>query len=204
MTEKADNSNPDRGVGLVWSATLLCGLAVAFNSGAVMASSPFMKIDLDLDANTLQWVMISYMLVATVLVGVMGGFADIFGRLRLLIFGAGMFTLGSLICVFADSGIVVIAGRAVPGVGGAAIFGTGVAVLTVGTPEPLRTTALGLWAAATALGQGIGPLIGGALTDALEDGFGGAMTMLALTSAIGALLCGLLLRHRAEDAGRAA
>ena len=149
----------------VWSGlqTLLCGLAVAYNSGAVMAASPFMKASLDLDAATLKWVMIAYVLVATGLVGVMGGFADIFGRLRLLIFGAVMFALGSLICIFADSGSVVIAGRAVQGIGGAAIFGTGLAVLSVATPEPLRTLALGMWSAATALGQGIGPLAGGGL-----------------------------------------
>lgn len=168
MAEQAGNSRPSRDVGLVWSATLLCGLAVAYNSGAVMASSPFMKIDLDLDANTLQWIMISYILVATGLVGVMGGFADIFGRLRLLIFGAVMFIAGSLICIIADNGAVVIVGRAIQGLGGAAIFGTGLAVLTVATPEALRTLALGMWAAATALGQGLGPLIGGGLTDAID------------------------------------
>ena len=161
----AETEQSDRVPLLAWTATLLCGLAVAYNSGAVMAAAPFMKIDLDLDSNTLQWVMISYMLVATVLVGVMGGFSDIFGRLRLLMLGAVMFSLGSLICLFADSGAVVIAGRSVQAVGGAGIFGTGVAVLTVATPERLRTLALGLWSAAVALGLGIGPLIGGLLTD---------------------------------------
>ncbi|WP_136659464.1 MFS transporter [Nitratireductor sp. XY-223] len=153
---------------LVWSAALLCGLAVAYNSGAVMAASPFMKVDLDLDSNTLQWVMVSYMLVATVLVGVMGGFADIFGRLRLLMAGAVMFIAGSFVCILADSGAVLIAGRSVQAVGGAGIFGTGVAVLTVATPQSQRALALGLWSAAVALGLGVGPLIGGALTDAID------------------------------------
>ncbi|MCV0425680.1 MAG: MFS transporter [Roseibium sp.] len=164
----ADGEGGDHVPVLAWTATLLCGLAVAYNSGAVMAAAPFMKIDLDLDSNTLQWVMISYMLVATVLVGVMGGFSDIFGRLRLLMVGAVMFSLGSVICLIADSGAMVIAGRSVQAVGGAGIFGTGVAVLTVATPERLRTLALGLWSAAVALGLGIGPLIGGMLTDLFD------------------------------------
>ncbi|MDA4848405.1 MFS transporter [Hoeflea poritis] len=168
MNRPSDATERDAVPVLVWSAALLCGLAVAYNSGAVMAASPYMKIDLDLDSNTLQWVMVSYMLVATVLVGVMGGFADIFGRLRLLMAGAVMFIAGSLICILADSGAVLIAGRSVQAVGGAGIFGTGVAVLTVATPQSQRALALGLWSAAVALGLGVGPLIGGALTDVID------------------------------------
>ncbi len=164
----AEPTGRDRAPSLAWAAPLLCSLAVAYNSGAVMAASPFMKVDLDLDANTLQWVMISYMLVATVLVGVMGGLADIFGRLRLLMIGALIFALGSLVCLLAESGVVVIAGRSVQAFGAAGIVGTGVAVMTVATPERLRTLALGLWSAIVALGLGLGPLIGGALTDILD------------------------------------
>ena len=188
MIDPNGTVKPDSVPVQVWVAVLLCGVAVAYNSGAVMAATPFIKVDLDLDNNTLQWVMVSYMLVATVLVGVMGGFADIFGRLRLLIAGAAMFIAGSLVCIFADGGAVLIAGRSVQAVGGAGIFGTGVAVLTVATPQSQRTLALGLWAAAVALGLGVGPLIGGALTTAIDWRAIFAFDILLLAAGLGACL----------------
>ena len=168
MTDTQTETSSRQHIRLVWGAAFLCGLAVSYNSGAIMASTPFIRADLDLDSNTLQWVMISYLIVATGLVGVMGGFADIFGRLRVLSFGAAMFALGSLVCLMASDASVILAGRAVQGIGGGAIFGTGVAVLTVATPESQRGFALGLWSASVALGTGTGPLIGGVLTGLID------------------------------------
>jgi EmrB/QacA subfamily drug resistance transporter len=81
-----------------------------------------------------------------------------------------IFALGSLIAAFADSPAVLIAGRAVTGLGAALIFPPALSVLSVLFPEGERPRAVGIWAAVAASGMALGPIVGGVLLSELWVG----------------------------------
>ena len=142
------------------------GIAVAtYNTTAIMTALPAIRSSLDIDAQTVQWIVNIYMLSAAVMMAAMGRFADIFGKLRMYLIGVGTFAAGSIVIIFAGDAVVMLAGRTLQGIGTAGIVSTSAALISVATPEEKRSQALGLWAGGAALGFALGPLIGGTLTD---------------------------------------
>jgi len=170
MTATATQTKAARGSKswIVVLAACIGMVVVAYNTTAVMTVLPEVKASLDLDAQTLQWVMNIYMLSAAVAIAAMGRFADIFGAMRIFGIALGAFTLGSLAIAFAFDAVVILAGRVFQGLGCAGIMSTSVALVTLATPEDKRSQALGLWSGAMAFGFAIGPLVGGALADAIS------------------------------------
>jgi EmrB/QacA subfamily drug resistance transporter len=153
---------------LVVLAACISTFVVAYNTTAIMTALPAIKSSLDLDAQTLQWVMNVYMLASAVLIAVMGRFADIFGKMRMFIIGLGVFATGSISIIFAGDAVMMLVGRACQGIGAAGIMSTSVALITVATPEEKRAQALGWWAGTVAFGFAVGPVIGGVLTDSIS------------------------------------
>ena len=116
----------------------------------------------------LQWVIDAYNLVYASLLLTAGTLADLYGRRRIFALGIAAFTLGSLICGLAPNAAVLVAGRAVAGLGAALEVPTSLAILTIAYPDTReRTRALGLWASCNGLAFVIGPTIGGVLVDAV-------------------------------------
>jgi len=116
------------------------------------------------DVGELQWVVDSYNLVYAVLLLSGGLLADLRGRRRLFMIGAGLFTLASLICALAPSMGVLIAGRAVAGLGSALLVPASLAVIRVVWSDAAeRGRALGIWAACNGLAMATGPTLGGVL-----------------------------------------
>jgi MFS transporter, DHA2 family, methylenomycin A resistance protein len=114
--------------------------------------------------NALQWVVDGYNLVYAVLLLTGGQLADLYGRRRIFIGGAAIFTLASLLCALAPSIAVLIAGRALAGFGAALLVPASLAILrVVWTDERERGRALGVWAACNGLAMAIGPTLGGLL-----------------------------------------
>lgn len=112
----------------------------------------------------LQWVVDSYNLVYAVLLLTGGLLADLKGRRLIFMIGAATFTAASLACAFAPSISVLIAGRAVAGVGAALLIPASLAIIRVVWPDPAeRGRALGIWAACNGLALAIGPTLGGIL-----------------------------------------
>lgn len=153
---------------MVVVAACIGTFAVAYNTTAVMTALPAMKSSLDLGTDALQWVINIYMLTSAVSLVGLGHFADMFGMLRIFAFGLIAFALGSIVIGLADDTIVVLAGRVFQGVGVAGLMATSVALINVTTPEDKRASAIGLLAAAVAVGYALGPLIGGVLTDTIS------------------------------------
>jgi EmrB/QacA subfamily drug resistance transporter len=166
MAQREDRLNKTTILGL--AAMALAVLVVANDFTALSVALPAMEREFGADVTTVQWVINGYALVFGVLIVTGGRLADMFGRRRIFFLGAGLFGIFSVIGGFAPNVGVLLAGRALMGVGGAmmwpAILGMTYALL----PSSKAGLAGGLILGAAGFGNAIGPLIGGALTDAVS------------------------------------
>jgi MFS transporter, DHA2 family, methylenomycin A resistance protein len=112
----------------------------------------------------LQWVVDGYNLVYAALLLSGGLFADLIGRRRVFMAGAAVFTLASAVCAFAPSIGVLIAGRALAGLGAALLLPASLAIIRVAWTDPAeRGHVLGIWTGCNGVALAIGPTLGGAL-----------------------------------------
>ena len=97
--------------------------------------------------HVLQWVIDAYNLVYASLLLTAGTLADLYGRRRIFALGVALFTVGSLVCGFAPDEVVLVAGRALSGLGAALLVPTSLAILAVTYEDAAeRARALGIWA----------------------------------------------------------
>jgi MFS transporter, DHA2 family, methylenomycin A resistance protein len=147
--------------------TMSLGVLIAqIDTSVVNLAVKEIEADLKAGVTALQWVVDAYNLVYASLLLTAGTLADIFGRRRIFALGIVLFTLGSIVCGLAPNAIVLVAGRAIAGLGAALEVPTSLAILTVAYPDTReRTRALGLWASCNGLAFVIGPTLGGLLVD---------------------------------------
>jgi EmrB/QacA subfamily drug resistance transporter len=115
----------------------------------------------------LQWVIDAYALTLAAFILTFGSIADRVGRKRVFIGGVVVFTLASLLCGAANGIDLLIAARALQGVGGAAMFATGLALIGQEFQGRERGRAIAVWGATVGFAVAAGPLAGGVLTDAV-------------------------------------
>ncbi|MGI9492105.1 MAG: MFS transporter, partial [Geminicoccaceae bacterium] len=168
MAQATASAARGSGFWLVVAAACISTFVVSYNSAAVVTALPAIRAGLDLGGEALQWVMNIYMLACAILIAVMGRFADIFGRLCMFLAGMAVFAVGSVSSSLAGDAAAILAGRASQGIGTAAIIATSAAIISVATPEDKRAQALGIWIGTVALAGGIGPLIGGTITELIS------------------------------------
>lgn len=135
-----------------------------YMSSAVNIALPAISKELTMNTVLLNWVAASFLLASAVFLVPFGRIADIYGRKRILLYGISTYTFSSLLVALSNSAAQLIAARVLQGVGGAMIFGTGVAILTSVFPAQERGKALGINAAAIYFGLSSGPFLGGFLT----------------------------------------
>ncbi len=112
----------------------------------------------------LQWVVDSYNLVYAALLLTGGLLADLTGRRRVFITGAALFSVASVLCTLAPNINVLIAGRALAGLGAALLIPASLALIRVVWPDSAaRGRVLGIWAGCNGLAMAIGPTLGGVL-----------------------------------------
>jgi MFS family permease len=129
-----------------------------------MAALPAMSSSLGLGPKTVEWAVNAYLLAAAAFIILGGKAADGFGPRRSSAAGIGLFALASLIIALAPDGVVVVAARALQGLGAAfAVAGT-LAAVAAAAPEAGRAGAIGAWTGFLMLGFSIGPLVGGVVT----------------------------------------
>jgi EmrB/QacA subfamily drug resistance transporter len=135
--------------------------------------------------SALQWVIDSYNLVYAALLLTGGLLADLLGRRRIFMTGVAVFAGGSLVCAAAPAMPVLLAGRALTGVGAALLLPASLAVLRVAWPDPVeRGRALGIWTGCNGVALAIGPTLGGALI----HGFGWRSVFFIVVPLAGAAL----------------
>src|SRR5262249_45743914 len=121
---------------------------------------------LDTGLSGLQWVVDAYTipLAATVLTA--GAIADRFGRRKLFLIGLAVFTVSSAVCGAASGIGMLVAARAIQGLGASIMFATALALISQVTPvREDRVKALAAYGAAIGASFALGPFIGGSLTD---------------------------------------
>jgi EmrB/QacA subfamily drug resistance transporter len=117
----------------------------------------------------LQWVIDAYTLPLAAVVLTAGSLADRFGRKKAFTLGLGAFTAASAVCGLSGSIGVLIAARAIQGVGAAILFAVSLALIAEVTPtHAARTKAMALYGGAIGGALAIGPFVGGALTDLIS------------------------------------
>jgi EmrB/QacA subfamily drug resistance transporter len=150
---------------------LLClvQFMVVLDIAIVNVALPTIKDSLNFGEDSLLWVINAYTLTFGGLLLLGGRSADLLGRRRMFMAGLLLFSAASLACGLATSNTMLIAARAVQGVGAAIISPAALSILTTTFKEgPERNKALGIWGAIAGSGGAAGVLLGGVLTDQLN------------------------------------
>jgi EmrB/QacA subfamily drug resistance transporter len=154
-----------------WTLTVVCAATAMLMLDIAVVNTALSAIadDLDTGLSGLQWVIDAYTLPLAATVITAGSLADRFGRRRLFVIGLGLFTATSLLCAAAQSITMLNASRAAQGVGAAVMFAVSLAVLSNAFPRmEERIKALAAYGATMGGSFAVGPLVGGALTSALD------------------------------------
>jgi EmrB/QacA subfamily drug resistance transporter len=142
----------------------LASFLTPFMASSINIALPSIGSEFSLDAISLSWVTTVYLLTAAMFLVPFGRLADIYGRKRIFTYGVLLHTLASILAAGSLSGSMLIASRALQGVGGSMVFGTGVAILTSVYPASDRGRVLGINVGSVYLGLSLGPILGGVLT----------------------------------------
>ncbi|HVR99415.1 MAG TPA: MFS transporter [Thermoanaerobaculia bacterium] len=136
-----------------------------------------------------QWIVLGYLLATTTLIVSVGRLGDLLGRRRLLLAGISLFTVASILCGVAPTLWMLIAARAVQGLGAAVMMALTLALVGETVPKAETGSAMGLLGAMSAVGTALGPSLGGVLIAGL-----GWRALFLVKVPLGILA--LLLAHR--------
>jgi EmrB/QacA subfamily drug resistance transporter len=145
------------------SCTSLGMLLAATNSGTLIIALPDLERSLHTSLLALVWVILAYLIAATVLVLMAGRLSDLFGRKRAYVGGFIVFALASLGAGFSSGSTVLIVWRVLQGTGSAFLFANAAALVTDAFPREQLGLAMGANTMVAAIGLVLGPVLGGAL-----------------------------------------
>ncbi|MGA4839914.1 MFS transporter [Streptomyces sp. G45] len=150
---------------LALTALVASMLVLGFDMTILNVALPTMADQMGASTGEQQWMADAYIVVFAALMLPAGLLGDRFGRRRMLITGLGIFLVGSVVGTLVDTVPLVVAARALMGVGGALVMPLAMAVLPALFGPGERTKAIGVVSAASALGLPLGPILGGFLLD---------------------------------------
>ena len=172
MVEEASTGagmqHPTRYTRYRWWGLLAVSLGVAMiimDATIVSVAVPSIVTDLGISSTQIQWVQEIYTLLFAALLLTWGRIADRVGRRRIMLIGVVLFVGASLMCAAAQSGGLLILGRAVQGLGGSMILPTTLALLNANFHGRERGIAFAVWGSTIGGMAAVGPLLGGWLTE---------------------------------------
>ncbi|MEU0671458.1 MFS transporter [Streptomyces sp. NPDC006172] len=183
-----------------WALLVLCLslLIVVMANTSLIVAAPAMTTDLGLSSSDLQWVIDGYTVPYAALMLVLGSIGDKYSRRGALVTGLVVFAGGSVMGSLVDRTELVIAARAVMGVGAAVVMPATLSLLVAIFPREERARAITAWTATSGLAIAVGPLVAGWL---LKDHAWGSTFLINVPIAVAAVLGALTLVPPSKAAG---
>src|SRR5689334_10166991 len=181
-----------------WTLAAMCFalFMIMLDNTVVNVALPSIQKDLGASISSLEWTVNAYTLSFAVLLVTGGRLGDIFGRRRMFMGGVIVFAASSALIGFAPSQGLLVAGRAIQGMGAAFMMPGTLSIISNTFPPHERGRAIGTWAGVSALALAIGPAVGGALTEYVSWR---AIFFLNLPVAIGAIAVTLFAVRESFD-----
>jgi EmrB/QacA subfamily drug resistance transporter len=181
-------------------ACAVLGSGMAMLDGTVVnIALPRIGTDLGVTLAALQWTVNGYLLTLAGLILLGGGLGDRYGRRRVFVIGVVWFALASALCGIAQSGGMLIAARALQGVGGALLTPGSLALVQSTYRQQDRAKAVGAWSGLGGVAGAVGPFLGGYLVDGP-----GWRWIFLVNVPVAALVVAIALRHVPESRDRTA
>jgi EmrB/QacA subfamily drug resistance transporter len=147
-------------------AAVILGSSMAFIDGTVVnVALPALQTSLHATVSQVQWVVESYALLLSALLLLGGSLGDLYGRVKVFVFGVVLFAIASVFCGFAPTISWLIFARAAQGAGAALLVPGSLALLSASFPDNERGRAIGTWSGFTAMTAALGPVLGGWLVE---------------------------------------
>ena len=141
----------------------LCVLLPSLGTSSANVGLPSMAASFAASFQDVQWIVLAYLLAITTLIVGVGRLGDLLGRRRLLLAAILLFAVGSLLCGVAPTLELLIAARALQGVGAAGMLALTMAFVAQTVPKARIGRAMGLLGTMSAVGTALGPALGGVL-----------------------------------------
>jgi MFS family permease len=145
------------------AALSLATLLSALGTSIANVGLPVLARHFDVRFGAIQWVVLAYLAASTAMVALAGRLGDRYGRRRLLLGGIALFTAASIGCGLAPSLGLLVAARALQGIGAAAMMALAMPFVGATVPKDRAGSAMGLLGTMSAAGTALGPSVGGAM-----------------------------------------
>lgn len=152
----------------ILAATIIASTMAFADMTIVNVALPVLQRELGISFSALQWVVESYTLMLSTLVLVGGAVGDIYGRRRVFTVGIVIFAIASAGCGLSQSAGLLIAARAVQGMGAALMMPGSLAIVSASFPRDRQGHGIGLWSSFTGMSTALAPALGGWLINTLS------------------------------------